>query len=231
MKEIKDRKKHIVIVLVAFSALLCACYGMPDEQTEQGRAVMEEYLAEKSPDDHSVDTAYKDLVRPAPDRVEETCFVHGDYRTNGDRYEYWVNTETGEIFTSEKTEEFRKEGYDLMLEELGLDPACCKGTCDIVSGAPRSWVFPVDTDAHQYIRNGFEDGDVGVAVWLAVKGSDFTKDRWTLADTSDWNESEAFIMIISDENEPFPDEFGIYNFKEWEGPKYSLSRENIEYIP
>lgn len=118
-----------------------------------------------------------------------------------------------------------------MLEELGLDPADCKGTCDIISDAPRSWVVTVDKDSSEYIRNGFDNGDVGFAVWLAVKGSGFTKDRWTLEDTSDWNKSEACIEVISDENEPFPDDFGYYGYNEWEGTKYRLSRENIEYTP
>lgn len=224
-------RKHIVIVIAAFAVLLSACYGTPDEQTEKGRAIMEDYLSEQDLKSYSVDTAYKELERPAPDVIEETCFVHGDYTVNGDRFEYWVNTDTGEIFTSEKTEEFRKAGYDLIIEKLGLDPADCKGTCDIISDSPRSWVVPVDTDGYQYIRDGFDAGNAGAAVWLAVKGSDITKDRWTLEDTSDWNESKAYIEIIADENEPFPDGFGIYKFNEWEGPKFSLSSESVEYTP
>ena len=227
----ENYKKYIVITIAVFAVFLSACYGTPDEQTRKGREIMEAFLSERSPESYSVDTAYKDLLRTAPDAVEETCFVHGDYTIDGDRYEYWVNTDTGEIFTSEKTEEFRKAGYELMLEKLGLDPADAKGSCDIISEAPRSWVVPVDTDSSEYFRNGFDNGDVGFAVWIAVKGSGFTKDRWTPEDTSDWNKSEAFIEVISDDNEPFPDGFGYYKFNEWEGAKYRLSKDNVEYTP
>ena len=97
----KNHKKYIVITIAFFAVFLTACYGTPDEQTGKGREIMEAYLSERSPESYSVDTAYKDLLRTAPDTVEETCFVHGDYRIDGDRYEYWVNTDTEEIFSSD----------------------------------------------------------------------------------------------------------------------------------
>ena len=225
------RKKCLIILIGILPLLMSGCYGVPDEQTNKGREIMEEYLSGRDPESYSVDTAYKELERTAPDSVTATCFVHGDYSLNGETYEYWVNTDTQEIFTSERIEEFRQAGYDLMLEKLGIDPEDCRGTCDIISDSPRSYVMPVDVDIRDYIRNGFDDGEVGIAVWLAVKGEGFTEDRWTLADTSDWNKSKAYIEIISDVDEPFPDGFGIYRFKDWKGDKYSLSKDNIEYSP
>ena len=210
---------------------MTGCYGFPDEQTQRGREIMEEYLSGRDQERYSVDTAYKDLERTAPDSVTATCFVHGDYSLDGEKYEYWVNTDTGEIYTSERIEEFRQAGYDLMLEKLGIDPEDCRGTCDIISDSPRSWVMPVDVDSCDYIRDGFDNGEVGIAVWLAVKESGFTEDRWTPADTSDWNKSKAYIEIISDVDEPFPDGFGIYRFNDWKGDKWSLSKESVEYSP
>ena len=211
------RKKCLISIIGILALFLSACYGSPDEQTQKGRGIMEEYLSGRDQKSFSVDTAYKELERTAPDSVTATCFVHGDYRLNGEKYEYWVNTDTGEIFTSERIEEFRQVGYDLMLEKLGIDPEDCRGTCDIISDSPRSWVMPVDVDSYDYIRDGFDNGEAGMAVWLAVKGNGFTEDRWTLADTSDWNESKAYIEIISDAEEPFPDGFGIYRFNDWLG--------------
>ena len=118
-----------------------------------------------------------------------------------------------------------------MLEKLGIDPENCRGTCDIISDSPRSWVMPVDVDSGDYIRDGFNNGEVGIAVWLAVKGNGFTEDRWTLVDTSDWNASKAYIEIISDPEEPLPDDFGISGFNDWKGSKYSLSKDSVEYLP
>ena len=221
-------------------ALCCAgCGGTAERrQAQQGKALMETYL--KARDDAKkvfVDTAYTDRTRPAADRIEMTEFVHGDYRLDGTKYEYWVNTATGEIFTSERREELRSVCYDLLCAELGVDPAHCVGTCVAVfPDAPRDTVLPAEiTDPAAYARGHLHSDELVLSLWLVCTASEAPPERWTAADTAGWNQDEARICVMP-LGEALPEfgngvNLGYDYFKNFTGDKYKMTSAAVEYTP
>ena len=232
-------RRIAVILAIALLALGCAgCVETAESrQAKQGKEQMEAWLKTRGAKNASVDTAYTEREKPAPDRVEMTQFVHGDYRIDGQKYEYWVNVETGEIFTSERIAQFKAACYDLMLEALGVDGAHCVGLCNVdFARAPRDTVIPAEIDDPEgYARAHLHTDAFSAFLWLVCSASEAPSGRWTAEDTADWNQDVARVCVVP-AGEALPEfgngvNLGYYYFRDFEGDKYIMTSQAVEYTP
>lgn len=220
-----------VLFLLFLTVTLTACYGMPDEVTQKGRALMETYLESRGSGEYQVNTVYRDLDRVAPDQVVATDYVHGEYTVDGEKSEFWIDMNTEEIFTSENKKELERIGTDLMADRLGLDPAVCSGVSTISANdhSPRPWVAPADIDCEEYMRTGLASGSVHIAVFFWVKADDPGAFAWSEENLSDLNGSKVYVMFLSDAAEPFPEEYTYSQYEDWEGMKCVITSDGAEW--
>lgn len=233
-------QKGITIVLVLTLFVLCftGCFSTAEsEQAQRGKELMESYLKTRGAKKASVDTAKTDRERSAPDRIEMTEFVLGKYRIDGQEYEYWVNVETGEIFTSERCAQFEEICYTLMREELGVGGAHCVGLCNAYFiHAPHDGVMPAEIeDPASYARSHLHADEFGLVLWLVCDASEVPPGGWTAADTADWNQDEARVCVLP-AGEALPEfgngvNLGYSYFRDFEGDKYEMSSASVEYTP
>ena len=228
-------------LLAGFVFLFLCCSGCfssaESRQAKQGKDMMETYLKTRGAKKVSVDTARTSRERTAPDRIEMTDFVFGTYRIDGQEYEYWVDVGTGEIFTSERLAEFEAVCYDLMLSELGVDPAHSVGLCNAYFlRAPRDSVMPVEIeDPEAYARSFLHGDEFSVVLWAVCGASEAPPNRWTEEDTADWNRDEARVCVTP-AGEALPAfgngvNLGYSYFRDFTGDKYELSSEAVRYTP
>ena len=230
MKTTFNRLARSISLLLFLTVTLTACYGFPDEMTKKGRALMETYLGSRGSGKYLVNNVYRDLDRVAADTVVATDFVHGEYTIDGEKYEFWIDMNTEEIFTSENKKELERIGVELMTERLGLDPGTCFGVSTVsADGCPRAWVTPIGIDCEEYMRTGFDSGSVHMTVFFWVKADDPGVYGWPEEDMSDLNGSRAYIMFISDPEEPLPQEYGYNQYEDWEGVKCMISKDGVEW--
>ncbi len=230
MKTRSDRLTKLISLLLFLTVTLTSCYGVPDEVTRKGRALMEAYLGSRGAGKYLVNNVYRDLDRVAADTVVATDFVHGEYTIDGEKYEFWIDMNTEEIFTSENKKELERIGVDIMTERLGLDPASCYGVSSISPiDTPRPWVTPVGINCEEYMRTGRDSGDVHITAFFWVKTDDPGMFSWSEEDMSDLNDSRAYVMFISDPKEPFPEEYGYNQYEDWEGVKCMISKDGAKW--
>ncbi len=232
------RRAALLLACVCFLLSCAGCFETAESrQAKQGKELMEAWLKTRDAKKASVDSAATDRTRPAPDRIEMTRFVHGDYRIDGQKYEYWVDCETGEIFTSEHIAAFRAVCYDLMLSELGVDGAQSVGLCTAdFARAPRNTVMPAEIgDAADYARSHLHSDECKLNLWLVCAASEAPPGRWTAEDTAGWNQDEARVCVMP-AGEALPEfgsgvNLGYYYFRDFTGDKYELSSEAVKYTP
>ena len=94
-----------IIPLLLTVILFTGCVQGEYEQVRAGQKLMEEYFAETGRQ-ASVTEIYADVTRPEADRLEMSDFVKGNYKLDGEKYEFWTNVETGSIYSSESLQEF-----------------------------------------------------------------------------------------------------------------------------
>ncbi len=225
-----------ILAIVLFALGCAGCLSTArGRQAAQGKDMMESYLKTRGVKKYAVDTAYAEVNRVAADRLEMGDFVHGDYRINGQKYEYWVNVGTGEVFTTERIDEFRALCFDLILEELGIDRARCVGLCnaDFMSVSVSN-VMPAEIDdLAAYARSHIHSDDLCLWLWLVCSASEAPPGRWTAEDTADWNLDEARVCVLPD-GSPLPEStkgLGYSYFRDFNGDKYVLSGTAFEFMP
>ena len=233
------RSIALSLALTVFALGCAGCFSTAESrQAAQGKEKMEAYLRTRSDAKKaSVVTATTDRVRPAPDQIDMTEFVFGKYLLDGQEYAYWVNTETGEIFTDERCAEFRAACYALLLSELGLDGARCVGICNAdFTRAPRTTVMPAEiVDPEGYARSHIHSDEFSLSLWLVCDASEAPPNRWTAEDTADWNLDKARICVMP-RGEALPElgngvNLGFTFFQNFEGDKYILSGGAAEFTP
>ena len=228
----------LVLAAALLALCLAGCFSTAESrQAKQGKELMEAYLKTRDAKKTSVDSATTDRSRPAPDRVEMTEYVQGKYRIDGQEYEYWVNVRTGEIFTSERFEEYKAICYTLMLEALGIDPSRCVGLCNAdFTHAPCDRVMPVEIDDPASYACGHLHSDaVSLSLRLVCSASEVPPGGWTAEDAADWNQDVAWVCVLAD-GEALPElgngmNLGYYYFRDFTGDKYKLSSEAVEFTP
>ena len=144
-------KKAIGILLLALAAALrfTGCFGADPKVERAGKKLMERYLSEHYK--HARVGAYDQLVaRPEGTRLEGTPWVHGDFTADdGAKYDYWVNTDDGRIFTDERMDELNAVTAEALAEAL-----------DLPGGSVVAYTYPIPMLADRPLH-GLLPADIG----------------------------------------------------------------------
>ncbi len=118
------KKKTILFIFILSMLCLTGCPGKAysrDEsnaQKEKGKEMMEVYMEENIPgaklEEIYADTTSIDSCRYLTD------FVRGTFNYEDSIYEFKLNTETGQVYTSMHTQELKDKVMPCVLEKLGL---------------------------------------------------------------------------------------------------------------
>ena len=163
-------KKTIRIMLLALlaAALLTGCFGADPKVEKAGEQLIKAYLSEhyKKAKLESCDQL---VARPAADRLEGTPWVHGNFSVGEDRYEYWANTATGDIYTDERVAELCAVTAEELAEALGFAPGDVAADVYpmlILEDDVRYDLLPVDIgDLRAYARAALTDPDVKLRIY------------------------------------------------------------------
>ena len=126
-RETKKRFLLLGTILLSLSALLCAgCerqrYQDEDAEavTQRGREIIQAWVEEKLPGAEilSVDC---DVFQYPSGPSYLTGYVNGDLACGGDRREFTVNTQTGQVYFVSDMEEFAELARDYVYEAMSLE--------------------------------------------------------------------------------------------------------------
>ncbi len=236
------RMKRILWLLLPV-LLLCGCAEGSAEQVRAGRALMKSYLAQRG-GKASVSSIYADVHRVDADRLELSDFVKGTFSADGETYSFWADVVTGEVYTSERMDEFTDCCSARTAELLGLDPSQCVGSCIIalersfaLEYDDRTEYFTLDDvlpvtvgDMDAFVRQALEAEDVTVQTYLVCRGVTELSGRWTeLGGTG----LRVFLCALADPDAPLPltEEVGWSYWKDFTGEKVRIDPDGVEYTP
>ena len=148
MKMEKHLKSFILILLSLICVCFSACVNGERDEVRAGRSIMEEYLS-VSHKGARVTEINAHVLRPAADTLALSGFVKGKFESGGEKYDFAVNTVTGDVYTSERLPEFEERVYLLICERLGIDPDECVYSSLCSLHADSYYVDPETGDTHQ----------------------------------------------------------------------------------
>ena len=233
------RIKTIILMLFA-ALLLTGCVQGESEQKKAGQKLMEEYFAETGRQ-ASVTEIYADVTRPAADRLEMSDFVKGNFKLDGEKYEFWANVETGSIYTSERLKEFGDSVLKIQAEQLGFDASNCTCYASVTikpeftgeSGNSRGQtdtvtlndVLPVTvTDMDEFAEEVLTSEHVFVRSFIICRSNPI-KDDTEPIDIPGWTNDQITVCVVDDPGAILPTEkYDILRY-------WSDNKENCMDIP
>ena len=243
------KKTALPGVLLASSllvlALLSGCFSAGNgKNVKEIRTIMEAYLSERG-GTWSIGSVTADVDRPAPDRLEETDYGHGDFTLNGERYVFSVNRATGEVYTSEHAAEFRERFPLAVLRRLELDPADCvwvgsyslTQSGDDDSGPGQSHYVgtlpPEIPDMDAFMEQALEGTEIGELVYLVCRGVALTSDSWSPSALAGWENVKVCICAFPDPDALLPDaeDLGYSYWHSFPGERAELTTEEFVLLP
>ncbi|MBR4760891.1 MAG: hypothetical protein IK078_12200 [Lachnospiraceae bacterium] len=131
----RNRHTYGALIRILLTALMAVCFlsgcvAGESEQKKTGSQMMKAYFKETGKK-ATIQGLYADITRPAADRLEMSDYVKGTYKLGDATYDFWVNVETGSIYTSERMQEYSESILKLQAEKLGFDFENCTCTASI----------------------------------------------------------------------------------------------------
>ncbi|MBR6316653.1 MAG: hypothetical protein IKR58_06595 [Lachnospiraceae bacterium] len=209
--------------------LLTGCVAGESEQKKAGTQLMKAYF-EETGKKATLQGVYADVTRPAADRLEMSDYVKGTYKLGEQTYDFWVNVETGSIYTSERMQEFSSSILKLQAEKLGLDfeNAACTSSITMPpsftgeTGNSRGQedevtltdVLPVTvTDMDAFVKDVLEREDVFVHSNIICRKVPAGIGDGQQPEVLEWKNDQITISLMEDENAQLPtDKYDILRY-------------------
>ncbi|MBR4183893.1 MAG: hypothetical protein IKQ56_08760 [Lachnospiraceae bacterium] len=217
-----------IILMLPVALLLTGCVQGENEQVRTGQKLMEDYFAETGRQ-ASVTEIYADIARPAADRLEMSDYVKGNYKLDGDKYEFWANVETGSIYTSERLQDFSDSVLKIQADKLGFDISNCTCYASLTiypefTGEPGNSrgqtdtviltdVLPVTvTDMDGFAEKALESEHIFVRSFIICRKNPFAADAES-PDIPGWREDQITVCELKDPDTALPtDKYDILEY-------------------
>ena len=210
-----------IIPLLLTAILFTGCVQGENEQVRAGQKLMEEYFAETGRQ-ASVTEIYADIARPAADRLEMSDYVKGNYKLDGEKYEFWTNVETGSIYSSESLQEFSDSILKIQADQLGFDVSSCTCYASVTidpefTGEPGNSrgqtdtvilmdVLPVSiTDMDGFAKIALESEHIFVRSFIICRKNPLNADTKSV-DIPGWTNNQITVCELEDPNISLPTE-------------------------
>ena len=237
----------LLALLTAVLFLLTGCTEGEAAQLREGRRLMRAYLAE-----HGIKAglsdSHADVLRPDASVLVLSDYVWGSFRQDGEKYDLAVNVVTGEIYTSERMEEFTRYCVAALTERLELDPSNCVGYCWIFLEVPtwhngnpdwpaneyRSFrdMLPADiADMEAYAVQAVTSEEIELWAELVCRNEELSEERWSLADTKGWDNTSVTVYALDEPGAelPNPKEFFYRDKHDFSGTVVRLEEQEVSY--
>ena len=155
---------RILLLALAAALLLTGCFGADPKVERAGKKLMQSYLSEHYKRAR-LGACDQLVAKPEGTRLEGTPWVHGDFTADdGTKYDYWVNTEDGSIYTDEGVAELSAVTAEVLAEALDMPAGSVVAytyPIPMPEGKPLHGLLPVEIgDMGQYLAGALRSDSV-----------------------------------------------------------------------
>ena len=186
-------KRLLIFCLTVFFCLtFSGCYlddftaSEQDKLLDDGIKIFKEYLAKTRPEAKIKNISHVTYLGENH-KMQLTEFVRGEYQSGSNNLKFAVNTQTGDIYTSEKTDLYKKIMTDLINGTLGLQWTAVKSDVYVTSlvtlhgkkppikgsyEGELQGVLPVTiTDMDAFVKDSFKNKKLAVSLHFIYTGA------------------------------------------------------------
>ncbi|MCR4891605.1 MAG: hypothetical protein K5989_05435 [Lachnospiraceae bacterium] len=215
--QIRRRVISMVLMFSLLSLLLVGCTfkgysrSEKEEVVSKGEELIREYLDKAGEESRLEEVRAIDYLSPETMKRELNGYVDGTFSTGDQVFHYVVNTNTGDVFTSERNEKFLSMVGKEILEAYGIsyrdyDTAgnftpVERGITVSESAFGLQDLLPVDSygDLESYVNEVLREKAVLLDISILYTGEELSPERFKIEDTEKLGDSTVQICL-TDEN-------------------------------